>query len=165
VRPLLKTGVATAAVLLLAVPLMSLRPERREAGTASKGQGHVSVSKFRPHASQRTRVVAASAVVMAALAAATSAASAEVMAALAVAALEVSAATSAASVGALAEWGLRAAAQDWEPARSRGALPHRHLVRPAFSLALSRADAGTRSTDGPTPPARRTRFLRVDCCE
>src|SRR5215831_1844259 len=65
---------------------------------------------------------------MAALAAAaTSAASAEAIlevlavaasAASAVPALEVSAAMSVASVGASAEWGLRAAAQDWEPAPS-----------------------------------------------
>src|SRR5215470_15715518 len=64
---------------------------------------------------------------MAAVAAATSAALAAATleglavaasAASAVPALEVSAATSVASVGASAEWGLRAAAQDWEPAPS-----------------------------------------------
>src|SRR6516162_2156742 len=62
---------------------------------------------------------------MAALAeAATSAALAEAAtsAASAVPALEVSAATSVASVGASAEWGLRAAAQDWEPAPSVSAV-------------------------------------------
>jgi hypothetical protein len=165
VRPLLKTGVATAAVLLLAVPLMSLRPERREAGTASKGQGHVSVSKFRPHASQRTRVVAASAVVMAALAAATSAASAEVMAALAVAALEVSAGHVGGFSGRIGGMGFAGRGAGLGARSIPRGPPSSSPSEAGFLTSAVARRRRTRSTDGPTPPARRTRFLRVDCCE
>ena len=46
------------------------------------------------------------------------------------------------------------------------AVAARHLVKVGFSRALLRADVQkSRPTDGPTPPARRTRFLGVDRCE
>jgi hypothetical protein len=59
--------------------------------------------------------------------------------------------------GAAAMWALAV--------RAARAVSERSCCSSLSESAVARGRQKSRSTDQPTPPARRTRFLRVDCCE